>query len=232
MRIVILQPSYLPWLGYFDQMFKSDTFVVYDEVQFDKNGWRNRNRIKTPQGAQWLTVPVLTKGRNFPLNREVEINNTLSWQTKHLKSIVQNYMKAPFFDQYMGQVEDILKRAWRFLIDLDMAFIHTLVEHLGLQTKICLSSDLRIPKMEKTERLVAICRYLGADIFLEGDAGRNYVDESLFQKAGINLEFHQYQHPVYHQLYGEFVPYMSIIDLIFNHGEDSLKILTHQKVIQ
>lgn len=231
MRIVILQPSYLPWLGYFDQMFKSDVFVVYDDVQYDKNGWRNRNRIKTSQGPQWLTVPVLTRGRNFPLNREVEINNTLSWQTKHLKSIVQNYMKAPFFDQHMGQVEDILKRAWRFLIDLDMAFIHMLVERLGLRTKICLSSDLRIPKMEKTERLVAICRYLGADTFLEGDAGRDYIDESSFKEAGIQLEFHEYRHPVYRQLYEDFVPYMSVIDLLFNHGEDSLKILTHQGTI-
>ena len=231
MRLVILQPSYLPWLGYFDQMFKSDVFVLYDDVQFDKNGWRNRNRIKTPQGPQWLTVPVLTKGRNFPLNREIEINNSVSWQTRHLKSIIQNYSRAPFFDKYISQFESILTQTWRFLIDLNMALIHKLVGQLGMEANLHLSSDLGIGKMGKTERLVEICRYFGADTFLEGDAGKEYIDEALFQGAGIQLEFHRYQHPVYGQLYGDFLPYLSVIDLIFNHGEDSLAVLTHQKTV-
>ena len=231
MRLVILQPSYLPWLGYFDQMFKSDVFVVYDDVQYDKNGWRNRNRIKTPQGPQWLTVPVLISGRNFPLNREVEINNTASWQTKHLKSIVQNYMKAPFFDQCIGPVESVLRRSWRFLIDLDMAFVQMLIEQLGLKTRIYFCSDLRIPKMGKTERLIDICRYFSADTFLEGDAGKNYIDETLFVRAGVQLEFHGYQHPVYRQLHGDFIPYLSVIDLLFNHGRKSLGVLTHGKAV-
>lgn len=231
MRIVVLQPSYLPWLGYFDQMFKSDVFVVYDDVQYDKNGWRNRNRIKTPHGPQWLTVPVLTKGRHFPLNREVEINNTVPWQTKQLRSIVQNYMKARFFNQYIGPVESVLKCSWRSLVDLDMASIHMLKEQLGLTTKINLSSDLKIPKMGKTERLIEICRHFGADALLEGDAGKSYIDEALFAGAGIQLEFHGYQHPVYRQLHGDFVPYMSVIDLLFNHGAHSLEILTHGKTL-
>lgn len=230
MRVVILQPSYLPWLGYFDQMFKSDVFVVYDDVQYDKNGWRNRNRIKTPQGPQWLTVPVLTKGRNFPLNREVEINDTSAWRTKHLKAIVQNYRKAPFFDQTIGPVEGVLGRRWTFLIDLAMLFTDMLMKQLGLDRKIYLSSDLKIPKLGKTERLVEICRYFGADTFLEGDAGRDYIDEALFERMRIRLEYHSYRHPVYSQLHGEFVPYMSVIDLLFNHGRDSLAILTRQKV--
>ena len=231
MRVVILQPSYLPWLGYFDQMFKSDVFVVYDDVQYDKNGWRNRNRIKTPQGPQWLTVPVLAKGRNFPLNREVEINNTISWQTKQLRTIVQNYRKAPFFDQYMGSVEGILAHPWRMLIDLNVAFIHMVMEQLGLNTRVYFSSDLKVPKMGKTERLIEVCRYFGADTFLEGDAGKDYIDETLFAREGIRLEYHGYRHPVYRQLHGDFIPYMSAIDLLFNHGRDSLGILTHQKAV-
>lgn len=231
MRVAILQPSYLPWLGYFDQMFKSDVFVVYDDVQYDKNGWRNRNRIKTPQGPQWLTVPVLTKGRNFPLNREVEINNTVSWQEKQLRSIVQNYTKAPFFNEHIGPVRGVLERHWRLLTELNMAFIHVLMERLALKTRIYFSSDLKIPNMGKTERLIKVCQYFGADTFLEGDRGRDYIDETLFMRAGIQLEFHGYTHPVYHQLYGKFVPYMSVIDLLFNHGDDSLKILTHQKIL-
>jgi hypothetical protein len=229
MRIVILQPSYLPWSGYFDQMFKSDAFVIYDDVQYDKHGWRNRNRIKTARGPQWLTVPVLIKGRNSPINREVEINNTVSWQTKHLRSIVQNYSKAPFFKPTLDLVQNILERQWRFLIDLNMAFIQMIVEQLGLDTKIYFSSELKIPNAGKTERLIEICRYFRADTFLEGDAGKEYIDERLFARADVQLEYHGYQHPVYRQLHGDFIPYMSVIDLLFNHGADSLGILTHQK---
>jgi hypothetical protein len=231
MRIVVLQPSYIPWLGYFDQMSKSDAFVIYDDVQYDKNGWRNRNRIKTRRGPQWLTVPVLIKGRDSPLNREVEINNTVSWQTKHLRSIVQNYSKAPFFKLYMDLVQRILERPWRLLIDLNMAFIRMIVEQLGLDTRIYFSSELKIPNNGKTQRLIEICLYFEADIFLEGDAGKDYIDERLFARADVQLEYHGYQHPVYRQLHGDFIPYMSVIDLLFNHGKDSLNILTHQKAV-
>lgn len=231
MRLVILQPSYLPWLGYFDQMAKCDRFVVYDDVQFDKNGWRNRNRIKTPQGPQWLTVPVLIRGRDFPDNREVEINNTTGWQAKQLKSIIQNYGRAPFFDHYAGELEKVLTRPWRFLIDLNLEFLYLLIRQLGLTTSLVLSSELNIPKSGKTERLLAICRQLGADSFLEGDKGKNYIDETGFRNAGIQLDYQSYQHPVYQQMYGQFIPYMSVIDLLFNHGTEALEILTNRKTV-
>src|ERR1043166_9576480 len=204
MRIVVLQPSYLPWLGYFDQMYKSDVFVVYDDVQYDKNSWRNRNRIKTPQGWQWLTVPVLLKGRNFPLNKDVEINNDLPWASKHLKSLAQNYRPAHFFDEVMGALEGIFTREWKFLIDLNMECISLLKRLLGLEKDLCFASELNIAKVGKTERLVEICRHFGADSFLEGDAGKSYIGESLFSNAGIELEYHHYQHPTYRQLHGEF----------------------------
>jgi len=225
MRVVILQPSYIPWLGYFDQMSRSDSFVLYDDVQFDKNGWRNRNRIKTPKGPQWLTVPVLTKGRSFPMNCEIGINWSVPWNSKHLKSVVQNYSKAPFFNDYIGDLEEIFSRRWQFLLDLNLAFIHMLRKHLGINTKLLLSSELKVPKIGKTERLVEICQLLGGTEFLEGAAGENYVDRAAFEKAGIKLEFHQYQHPKYHQLYRDFVPYLSSIDLLLNHGSGSLEIL-------
>lgn len=228
MRVVILQAGYLPWLGYFDQMYKSDVFVVYDDVQYDKNSWRNRNRIKTPQGWQWLTVPVLLKGRNFPLNKDVEINNDLSWAPKHLKSLAQNYRPAGFFDDVIGGLEAILSREWKFLIDLNMESIFFLKRLLGLDTKICFASELDVSKVGKTERLVEICRHFGADSFLEGDAGKSYIDESLFTNAGIKLEYHHYQHPTYDQLHGEFIPYLSVVDVLFNHGKDSRHIVTGQ----
>jgi hypothetical protein len=229
MRLVILQPSYLPWLGYFDQMFKSDVFVIYDDVQFDKHGWRNRNRIKTAQGVQWLTVPVLTKGRNFPLNCDVEINNTAAWQDKHLKSLKQNYVQAPWFDKSFAAFEAILQRPFRFLIDLNLELISAIKNNLRLTTHICRASELSVPRSGKTERLIEICQKFGADTFLEGEAGQNYIDEALFAQHGIRLEYQRYQHPIYQQLHGEFVPYLSIVDLLFNHGSGSLEILTNKK---
>ena len=231
MRVVILQPSYLPWLGYFDQMCKSDVFVIYDDVQYDKNSWRNRNRIKTPQGWQWLTVPVLLKGRNFPLNRDVEINNDLPWQSKHLKSIIQNYRQARWFTDFIGPLETVLTREWKFIIELNMEFLQLLKRKLGVETEIRMASELNIPKVGKTERLIEICRHFGADSFLEGDAGKNYIDESLFSNAGIRLEYQRYQHPIYRQLHGDFIPYLSVIDLLFNHGAESKAILTNRKTI-
>jgi len=228
-RIVILQPSYLPWLGYFDQMFKSDVFVIYDDVQFDKHGWRNRNRIKTPQGVQWLTVPVLTKGKNFPLNRDIEINNGVSWQDKHLKSLMQNYSKAPCFEPFFGSIQDILRKPYKFLIDLNMDLISAIRRYLQIADEIHFASQLGVPKSGKTERLIELCRHFGADRFLEGDAGKNYIDESLFEAHGILLEYHRYHHPVYRQLYGEFVPFLSIVDLLFNYGDAALRILVNQE---
>lgn len=222
---VILQPSYLPWLGYVAQMQRCDVFVVYDDVQYDKHSWRNRNRIKTPQGIQWLTVPVLCKGKDWPTNREIKIDKATDWRKKHLFSIRQNYAKAPYFSHYIGAFEKLYSCHWDFLIDLNMAFLHTLCEMLGLEREIIFSSKLNV-EGKTVERLIAICQHLGANVFYEGAAGRNYIDESLFIQAGIRLEYQDYQHKVYPQLHGEFIPYLSVIDLIFNCGPKSLEILT------
>jgi hypothetical protein len=227
--VVILQPGYLPWLGFFDQMYQSDIFVIYDDVQFDKDGWRNRNRIKTAQGEQWLTVPVLTKGLDKPLINEILVNNAAKWQKKHLTSIRQSYSKAPFFAQYIDGFEEILTKEWKYLVDLDMAFIYRLAGWLGLERDIRFSSDMGIPG-QSSERLVAMCAQLGAERFFEGAAGQDYLDVSLFKAQGIQVEYQDYQHPVYAQLHGEFIPYLSVIDLLFNHGPDSLNILINKEV--
>lgn len=225
MRIVILQPGYIPWLGFFDQLVKSDIFVIYDDVQFDKHSWRNRNRIKTLQGAQWLTVPVLTKGQNKPTNREIRINNNIGWQKKHIKSISQNYYNAPYFKDYFYSLEKILSQSWEYLFDLNMKLIYFLAESLRINTKIVFSSELGI-NGEKADRVMDICLHLKATEYLTGDLAKDYLDETAFLKNKINLIYHNYQHPVYRQLYGEFVPYLSVIDLLFNHGKESLKIFT------
>lgn len=225
--VVILQPGYLPWLGFFDQLYKSDVFVIYDDVQFDKSGWRNRNRIKGVRGIQWLTVPVLTKNQEKPSNKEIKINNKANWRGKHLKSIFQNYSKAPYFKDYFHEIEKILLKDTDSLLELNMSLIYFLSKSLGTNKKIIFSSDLGI-KGEGTNRIVSICLHLNATEYLTGDSAKDYLDESLFSENNIKLIYHNYQHPVYRQLYGDFIPYLSVVDLLFNHGKDSLKILTNQ----
>ncbi len=233
-RAAILQPSYLPWLGFFHQMAQSDVFVVLDDVQYDKHGWRNRNRIKTAQDAQWLTVPVLTKSQGKPLVKDVLINNgNAHWRSDHLKSIQQNYSKAPFFGDYLGIFSGIYSREWERLIDADMAFIMALKDALQIATKIEFASNLEA-EGDRVQRLVSMCKKLGAEEFLEGGAGRNYLagnGEQLFASNGIKLIYHDYQHPTYPQLYGEFIPYLSVVDLLFNCGGESLDILTGKMLI-
>ncbi len=223
--IGILQPSYLPWLGFFEQIHRSDVFVFYDDVQFEKGSWRNRNRIKTPQGAHWLTVPVLTKGQDFPPINEVRVNNADSWQKKHLRTLEQYYSKAPHYADYAPGLSELIAQPWERLSELNMALIRHLAAALGITTPFVLSSTLGISG-SGTPRLVDIMAHLGGTVFYEGAAGRNYIDESLFAARGTRVEFQDYKHPVYHQLHGEFVPYLSVVDLLFNHGPNSLSILT------
>ena len=229
MRIGILQPGYLPWLGFFEQMSRSDVFVIYDDVQYDKEGWRNRNRIKGPNGVQWLTVPVHIKFEEHPLVYEVKIDNKSNWRRKHLSSLRMNYAKAPFLSRYIGIFEEAYSREWDYLVDIDIYFVLKLSHCLGIdEKKIIRSSSLNVDG-DKIEKLVKICRLFDADIFYEGAAGRNYLDNSYFAENGIRIEFQDYRHPVYRQLHGEFVPYLSMVDLLFNHGEESLSILTNNQ---
>ncbi|PKL52503.1 MAG: hypothetical protein CVV37_00960 [Nitrospira bacterium HGW-Nitrospira-1] len=226
MVIGILQPGYLPWLGFFEQMYRSDIFVIYDDVQYDKEGWRNRNRIKTANGIQWLTVPVLLKGSGSQMILDVRIDNKTNWRKKHLAAIRQNYSKARCFKDYIGIFEDVYERDWDLLVAIDMYFIQILAECLGIGHKnIVRSSTLNI-QGDRIERLINICKFFGADIFYEGAAGRNYIDEQDFLTRGVSVEFQDYQHPAYRQLYGDFMPNLSVIDLLFNHGTESLKIIT------
>jgi hypothetical protein len=220
----ILQPGYLPWLGFFDQLHRVDIFVHYDDVQFEKGSWRNRNRIKTPAGPQWLTVPVLMKGQNFPLIRDVRINKASRWGKKHVKSIEQNYRKAPYFEAYAPGLFAVIERGHEFVLDLNLELLSLLATWLGITTATVLASELGIGG-NRTERLLGILTSLGATVFYEGASGRNYIDEAIFAQHGIKIIYQEYVHPVYTQLHGEFIPYLSIIDLVFNQGPASLEIL-------
>ena len=225
MKVVVLQPSYLPWLGYFDQLFQSDIFVLYDDVQYDKQGWRNRNRIKTSSGPQWLTVPVLTGGQGPQLIKDIRIDSRQNWARKHLAAIRQSYAKAPYFGLYWEELANLLGHRWHGVADLTIAGIHLLAGWLMLDRLILCSSQLGI-EGGRNERLVSICKSLHADVYLSGRKAMDYLDVQMFHSVGIDVAFQNYEHPVYRQFHGPFVPYLSVLDLLFNHGPDSLAILT------
>jgi hypothetical protein len=229
MIIGILQPGYLPWLGFFEQVCKSDIFVIYDDVQYDKHGWRNRNRIKTPQGPLWLTIPVLLEFKKYlPVNK-IMIDNKTDWRKKHLLSIKYNYARAQYFNDYIGIFEEAYGKDWNLLMDINMYFIYKFVKCLGIDgKKIVLSSSLNVDG-DRIMRLIKICKHFKADTFYEGAAGENYLLEKDFIDNGIKLMFQDYKHPVYKQLYGEFIPHLSIVDLLFNYGKESLYILNNNK---
>ncbi len=222
----MLQPGYLPWLGFFDQMRRCNTFVLYDDVQYDKGGWRNRNRIKAKDGPQWLTVPVLTKGRFGQRLLDVEIDSTRPWAQTHLRSIRQCYASAPFVDRYLPELTEILARPWHRLVELDIELITLMSGWLGLRKKIVRSSEVGIGG-SRSERLVDLCIYFGVTRYLTGDAARAYLDVSLFAERGIEVEWHGFSHPTYHQQHGDFVPYLSALDLIFNRGEKAIDTLSN-----
>lgn len=225
MIVAIHQPNYLPWLGYFYKIARADAFVFLDNVQYRKNGFINRNKIKTPQGEIWLTVGVLTKGHfKQPIN-EVEINNLVSWNRIHEKSISTNYSPAPYFKQYKGFFEDVCRAKWERLAALNEALIKGICEILGIRgVQFIRASQINVSG-KSSELLVSICKAVGAETYLSGPSGQNYVDENLFEREGVRLRYSDFKHPVYTQLWGDFIPRMSIVDLIFNEGPRSLEIL-------
>lgn len=223
--LVVLQPGYLPWLGYFDLLKKADVFVHYDDVQFDKHGWRNRNRVKGPKGAVWLTVPVLHSGRSGQSILEVEIDDRQNWRRRHLSTVGQLYARAPFVDVMLPRLRDILERPWPRLVDLDLAIIDWLAAVLGITAPRYRASELGIGG-DRNARLLNLCRHFGATRYLSGNAARDYLDVALFTAAGVDVSWHDYAHPNYSQLHGTFVPYLSVLDLILNMGNEARGVLS------
>lgn len=220
MRTVILQPMYLPWIGYFGLIDLADTFVFYDDVQFVERSWQRRNKIKMPNNWSWLSVPIIKRfGQKI---NEVRINNTLDWRSNHWKSIKHAYNRAKFFDDYADQFEEVYRKEWQYLADLNIYLIKMISSIMDLNSKFILSSQLDA-KGSKTDRLINILKNIDADEYISGLAAKAYIDSSRFKEVGINLYWYEFKHPLYQQLYGEFVPYLSIIDLLFNTGNDAIK---------
>lgn len=224
MKCVLLQPSYIPWRGYFHQIHKADIFVFYDDVQFDKHGWRNRNRIKTHQGTIWLTIPVQSHTaplHHTPIN-EVIIDNHQPWNRKHWMTLSQSYGKAPFFSRYADLLEAYLRQPQELLAEFTIELTIALSKELGIMdTQFVRSSSLSVTGT-KTERLIQIVNCLGADHYITGPAAKSYIDQSQFDLAGIRLEYMEYNYPDYEQLYPPFDPQVSILDLMFMTGPNAL----------
>lgn len=222
MRVAILQPGYLPWIGYFDQMNQVDLFVHATDLQYTRQDWRSRNRIKTRTGWQWLTVPVHSKGNFFAPIHTIRVNNTTPWARKHLNLIREHYRTAPFFDQYFPLFQEALSHTWEYLLDLDLYFIDLFKNLLQITTHCIDIRDLPLPQpLDRVERIIQTCLHLQATFYLSGDAARNYLDEAFFSPHKITLQFHDMPHPVYPQLHGPFISHLSAIDLLFNCGPES-----------
>jgi hypothetical protein len=206
-------------------MARVDRFIYLDNVQFKKRYFENRNKIRANniEGFEWITVPVITKGRYTQKINEVKIDYTQNWQRKYLNKIKQAYCKAPFFGDIFIRIEEILHKNYEGLIDLNLLLIDFIRDYLGIVTPVMLASN--ICDTRGSDLILGICIKLNADIYISGPDGRNYLELNKFSKNKINVEYHNYTHPIYRQLYEPFISHMSITDLLFNYGKDSIAII-------
>ncbi len=223
------QPVYLPWLGLFHKIALSDAFCYFNDVQYQIKDYNNRSKIKIGDGGTWLTVPVLNKGYREKKIREIEINNSIGWRKKHWKSIYLNYKKAPFFDKYAPYLEGVYKSDWQYLSDLNESMLKWFLTMLGIKVDYFRASELNFQGY-KSELVLDMCKKLKADTYIFGALGRDYAEARKFAQAGIKIYFQDYKHPEYKQAGKDFLPYMSIIDLLFNEGDKSLEILMSDNI--
>ncbi len=223
MKAAIHQPHYLPWLGYLAKWAAADVFIFLDTVQYEKNGWQNRNRIKTATGATWLTVPVrATLGTAIA---EVAVDVAQPWRQRHRRSIEQAYAQAPYLAAHRDALAAFYAQPWERLAPLATASAEWLARAVGITAPAYRASALSAAADDATGRLVALCRAVGADTYLAGRDGLAYMDLPRFAEAGITVLTQAYEHPVYAQPHGDFVPLLSGLDLLLTHGDDALGIL-------
>ncbi len=222
MRVAIHQPQYLPWLGYLDKLDSADVFIILDTVQFKKHEWQNRNRIRTHDGWQWLTIPIVDR---FPERiDQVEINARTDWPRKHRQALRLHYGRAPHWEPLGPALLALLERPWTRLCDLNVAVLDLLCGHCGLSTPRLLASSLGA-RDDPTDRLIDLCRAVGGTEYLAGESGPGYMDLDRFAQAGIAVSAQAYQHPTYLQQYTPFVSHLSVVDLLLKCGPESLAVL-------
>lgn len=217
-KITIHQPEFLPWLGFFDKISQADLYVVLDNVQFEKNYFQNRNKIRISNGWTYISVPIdkSTLTKNI---KDVKIAYLPKWKQKAEKTITQNYRKAAFFEQFAPDLFNILHKNQAFLMSLNIEIIQFLFSAVKIKTPLIFASDISNTNLKSTNLLLDICKNTGADIYLSGPSGRDYLETEKFSE--IALKFHSFTHPTYQQQFADFLPYMSGIDLLFNYGADN-----------
>jgi hypothetical protein len=220
-KIAILQSNYIPWKGYFDMIAAVDEFILYDDMQYTRRDWRNRNQIKTPQGVKWLTVPVLVKGKYYQKIKETEIDGS-SWAAVHWRTLTQNYRRAPHFDEVSVWLEPLyIAESYTHISQLNRRLIVACCHYLGINTIISNSWDYKLLD-GKTERLADLCRQAGGTEYISGPSAKDYVKERVFADMNIKLTwFDYYGYHEYPQLWGDFTHAVTILDLLFNCGKDS-----------
>jgi hypothetical protein len=221
-KIAILQSNYIPWKGVFDMMNKVDVFVFFEDVDFTKRDWRTRNKIKTPEGEVWLSIPVKKSSRGTKIY-EIEISQETNWQEKHYQTIVQYYKKAKFFSEYKWLLDKIyLEKKWENLSEFNI-YVNTLIaRELGIKTEFINSKDLET-NGTKDDKLIEIIKKLDGDFYLSGPAAKDYIVNEKFKKEKIELAYIEYKYLEYTQLYGEFNHYITILDVLFNCGKEAPK---------
>lgn len=218
MRLVGHQPEFLPWLGFFHKLTLGDIYMIVDNVQFKKKHFENRNRIRSRDGALWITVPVRTQGRFNQHINEVAIDNRSAWQRKVLKSIELNYAKTPYFTTYWPFFSEVLSGESEVLAEFNEELIRGCIRFLGIEVEIVRCSDLGVVA-RGTDLIVEMCKVVGADAYVSGQSGREYLDEDIVASSGIDIVYQRFNHPQYRQVAEPFIPQMSVIDLLFNEGE-------------
>lgn len=224
-KVSILQSNYIPWKGYFDIINSSDVFVIYDDMQYTKRDWRNRNKIKTASGIQWLTIPVNVKGKFYQKINQTTIADD-NWGSKHWKILEYNYKKAPYFKSIEENFKNLfIENDSSYLSNVNQKLIQKVLDFLHLDVKILRSEEFHLSG-NPSEKLLGICKELKATSYLSGPAAKDYLDVNIFIQENLNVEWMDYSsYPVYNQLYPPFDHYVSIMDLLFMEGENAIQFL-------
>ena len=229
MKTTILQPTYLPWLGYFEMLDATEQYVVFDHVQYASKSWQQRNRVKAAHGEAMLTIPVLSDGKQDVAILEKRVDQRQPWVRKHLKTIKLGYQKAPHFETYYPGLQEVLERKPEKLVDVTISLVQYLIDALGIETTVRRSSEILAgtddTDLGKTEKVVNLCQRAGATMLYDGAAAADFLKLEQFEAAGIEIVFQHYEHPTYPQQGKEFLPYMGAIDVLFNCGPDALAVI-------
>lgn len=232
MIIAIIQPCFVPWLGYFEQMAVADIFVYFDDVQYTKKDWRNNNQLKSQYGVKSIHVPVSNASTGILINQAL-ISYNEKWEDNILNKLNEWYKRAPFFAEVIELIKPIIYRKYEKLVDLNYALNGAICQYLGIHTPTYCSSNIPKISTDKNSRIIEICQHFpGVNTLYDGKSAQSFIDMELFRKSGIEVVFQDYIHMPYRQLWGEFLPYMSVIDLIMNHGKNSLDIIVNKQSIE